>query len=169
MSLPVVALSIRQPWAWAIVYARKDRENRSRESIRLGNMRSVVGQRIAIHAAKGMTRDEYEHAAAFIRTLAGDCPAPHELERGGIIGTALVTGLITKSVEAEATPSAWFFGPGALVLAAPEPAPFVGSTGKLGIFQWQPNGQGPDAAARWMLPAPVEVAGSDLNTQPRLI
>ena len=28
-TLPTLALSVRQPWAWAILHARKDRENRS--------------------------------------------------------------------------------------------------------------------------------------------
>lgn len=166
MILPELALSVRQPWAWAIVYARKNCENRSQHAIRLGNMRSVIGQRIAIHAAKGMTRDEYEEAAAFIRGLAGDCPEPHELERGGIIGSAHVASIVSAT---EFKPSPWYFGPAALMLADAEPAPFVGATGQLGIFRWQPNGQGPEPAAKWMRPRPLEVADCDLKTQPRLL
>jgi len=53
------ALTIRQPWAWAIFHAGKDIENRDWPTRLRG--------RIAIHAAKGMTRDEYESALFFIQ------------------------------------------------------------------------------------------------------
>jgi hypothetical protein len=47
------ALSIRQPWAWLILHAGKDIENRDWPTRFRG--------RFLIHAAKGMTRDEYEN------------------------------------------------------------------------------------------------------------
>lgn len=46
------ALSIRQPWAWAILNADKDIENR--------DWRTNFRGRIAVHAAKTMTRDDYD-------------------------------------------------------------------------------------------------------------
>lgn len=46
------ALSIRQPWAWAIVNAGKRVENRTWETRYRGP--------ILIHAAKGVTKREYE-------------------------------------------------------------------------------------------------------------
>lgn len=49
---PVSALSVRQPWAWAIIYAGKDIENRGHVAIWKGDMKP---KRIAIHASKGMT------------------------------------------------------------------------------------------------------------------
>lgn len=156
-SLPEIALSVRQPWTWAILHARKTHENRTEASIRLGNMRAYVGKRIAIHAGKGMTRDEYDEAAGFIRRLAGDCPAPHELQRGGIIGFVRVAGLITTKREREAEQSPWFFGPCALILSEPEPCDFIGAGGELGMFRWKPNGLGPESPAKWMLPK-VETA-----------
>ena len=52
--LPTMAISIRQPWAWAIFHAGKDIENR-------GPMASKAlfrpGLRVAIHASKGMTEE----------------------------------------------------------------------------------------------------------------
>src|SRR3990167_9411398 len=51
---PMKALSIRQPWAWLILHAGKDIENR-------GWPTSFRG-RFLIHASKGMTRAEYELA-----------------------------------------------------------------------------------------------------------
>jgi len=62
-NLPMIALSVRQPWAWAIIHAGKDIENRSWQAVNHGLRQRG---RIAIHAAKGMTRDEYEDAANFI-------------------------------------------------------------------------------------------------------
>jgi len=55
-NLPV--LSIRQPWAWAIVHAGKDIENR--------NWPTRFRGRFLIHAAKGCTREEYLDACAFM-------------------------------------------------------------------------------------------------------
>jgi hypothetical protein len=55
---PSIALSVRQPSAWAIIHGGKDVENRSLGSIRAGRM---VPGRIAIHAAIGMKRAEYEY------------------------------------------------------------------------------------------------------------
>ena len=51
------ALSIRQPWAWMILYAGKDIENREWPTRFRG--------RVLIHASKGMTHDEWEDAWEF--------------------------------------------------------------------------------------------------------
>lgn len=47
-SLPDIAVSVRQPWAWAIIHAGKDIENRSLAAVKHG----MKPGRIAIHAAK---------------------------------------------------------------------------------------------------------------------
>ena len=67
--LPELALSVRQPWAWAIIRAGKGVENRTPFAIGKGQLARAVGKRIAIHAAKGMTRGEYESAADFMRQI----------------------------------------------------------------------------------------------------
>jgi hypothetical protein len=36
ITLPLQAISVRQPWAWAIIYAGKDVENRSRDAVANG-------------------------------------------------------------------------------------------------------------------------------------
>ena len=148
--LPIDALSIRQPWAWGIIHAGKPVENRTRFAIDKGGMRAVVGKRIAIHAAKGMTRYEYEGAALFMKRLEIDVPPAAELLRGGIIGTVECIGIARDAKAAQHSP--WFVGPWALLLARPEPRPFVGVQGALGIFKWKPNGAEPEPAACWMLP-----------------
>ncbi len=52
VTLPTKALSVRQPWAWAIIYGGKDIENRTAVSVRKGTMEP---KEICIHASKGMT------------------------------------------------------------------------------------------------------------------
>jgi len=91
---PPLALSVRQPWAWAIIHAGKDVENRD---WRRPNPGLKFRGRVAIHAAGGMTRNEYEGAADFIRRIAGDCPRPHELVRGAVVGSAQVIDIIPSS------------------------------------------------------------------------
>lgn len=144
-SLPRLALSVRQPWAWAIIYAGKDIENRSWQAVNHGLRQRG---RIAIHAAKGMTREEYEDAKETIERNAPYCPDPHELLRGGIIGTVEVIDVVNEHK------SPWFFGPRGLVLHDPQPCEFVPSIGALGYFEWKPADAAAvvPAPARWMLP-----------------
>lgn len=130
-TLPDRALSIRQPWAWAILSAGKDIENRSRRV----NYRGPI----CIHAAKGCTAEEYN---GFIRTihhvsLSHPFPpgrmVPHitDLDRGGIIGTAEIVDCVDSS------DSPWFFGQFGLVLANVQPVPFIPAKGALGLFKWK--------------------------------
>ncbi len=62
------ALSIRQPWAWAICHAGKRVENREwlSSSPSLHVARRLVGQTIAIHASAGSTYREHVDAAAWM-------------------------------------------------------------------------------------------------------
>lgn len=84
--LPAQALSVRQPWAWAIVSGHKDIENRSAVAVSKGDMKP---REICIHASKGMTQYEYDDAASFMRELGVDCPPPANLIRGaGKVPTA---------------------------------------------------------------------------------
>lgn len=129
MELPKLALSVRQPWAWAIIHAGKNIENRSWQAVNHGLRQRG---RIAIHASKGMTRDEYEDARDHINGLGHKCPEAHALKRGGIIGSVDVVDVVSESS------SPWFFGPRGLVLQAPEPCEFVPSMGQLGYFEWFP-------------------------------
>lgn len=145
-NVPRIALSVRQPWAWAIIYAGKDVENRSEAAVRNGGMRAQIGKRIAIHAAKGMTRNEYQSAVEFMASLGVGCPDADNLERGGIIGTAYFASVVDKHT------SPWFCGPRALCLIHPEPLPFIGASGELGMFAWSPNFAHRVPPAMWMLP-----------------
>lgn len=131
--LPRMALSIRQPWAWAILHAGKDVENRTW-------MSSFRGP-VAIHAGMGMRQEEFNE---FIRTIHGvsltrpfppGAAVPHSasLPRGGIVGVAEVTGCVNTST------SPWFFGPFAFTLTNARPVPFIPCRGALGFFAWKPE------------------------------
>lgn len=117
-----LALSIRQPWAWLILHADKDIENRSWPTRFRG--------RILIHAAKGMTRDEYEDAMDDAAWIGGGFPVPSfsYLQRGGIVGSVE----IVDCVRTHASP--WFCGPFGFVLRNPAPLPFRPLRGALGLF-----------------------------------
>ena len=147
-TLPEFALSVRQPWAWAIIHAGKNIENRS-WSARIAALLTALAfrGRVCIHASKGMTQDEYDSVEFIERTSGIKAPRPHELRRGGIIGTVEISDVVRKSH------SPWFFGSVGLVLANPQPVDFIPCTGALGYFKWQPK---PEASAeppaRWMLP-----------------
>jgi len=68
------ALSVRQPWAWAIVQGLKPWENRSRRF----NYRGPV----LIHASKTVATD-YQEACLLIERLSGHRPPPAP-ELGGM-------------------------------------------------------------------------------------
>ena len=120
----MIALSIRQPWAWLIVNGFKDIENRDWSTGRRG--------RFLVHAGKGMTRDEYDGCLDTIdytgRTDIA-LPAFDALERGGIVGSAVLLDCVSKSE------SKWFFGRYGFVLAEGKPLPFVPLKGQLGFFK----------------------------------
>jgi ASCH domain len=156
------ALSIRQPWAWAILRAGKRIENRE--------WRAPPSYRgpLLIHASKGCTRDEYEDAAYAIRNILTPPRIAHfgglaDLERGGIVGRCnLVDAVWTLPNGCRVAPSRSPIGmscvlcgvayqeparracskadpwavPGSigLILADVEPLPFLAWKGALGIF-----------------------------------
>ena len=110
------ALSIRQPWAWLILNAGKDIENR--------DWATGFRGRFLVHASKGMTRDEYENAPVWIV----DLPDFDQLERGGIVGSVELVDCV------EASESDWFYGRYGFVLRDPKPLPFIPYKGQLGFF-----------------------------------
>lgn len=122
------AISIRQPWAWAIVHAGKDIENRDWYCRYRGPL--------IIHAAKGMTRDEYEDCLACCHAISRKhpfaeglhLPSFEMLQRGGIIGLVDMVDCVSESA------SPWFFGKYGFVLRNPRSVEFVPFKGALGIF-----------------------------------
>jgi hypothetical protein len=131
---PLVALSIRQPWAWLILHAGKDIENRCWPTRFRG--------RVLIHAAKGCTKAEYEDALWFAgdfekrsvaQTHLPGCPTitvPElkDIPRGGIVGEMEIVDCVRKSG------SCWFMGEYGFVIRNAKPLPFQPCKGALGFF-----------------------------------
>jgi hypothetical protein len=153
INFPQLALSVRQPWAWAIIHAGKDIENRDWRKPNPGlNFRG----RVALHASKGMTQEEYREANAFIGIASNShahSPMANELHYGGIIGTVEIVDMVKESK------SPWFFGRIGLVLRDPQPCAFIPCNGALGFFNWQNQGEPrPHVMPKWMLPKEIKPA-----------
>lgn len=141
--LPPIALSVRQPWAWAIFHADpvKDIENRTAAAIANGRM---VPRRICIHASKGMTRKEYESARRFMEDIGVVCPRPDALVRSAIIGVVTVKFIVPESA------SPWWMGPRGLVLRDPVAIEPLHAAGALGYFEWAARDGDIEAPLPWM-------------------
>lgn len=125
------ALTIRQPWAWLIIHGGKDIENRL--------WRTQIRGPFLVHAAKAMSRRDYEDAQRMAERVQGyafahDLPLPEQFERGGIIGQVeLVEVLPVHMTAAEVT--GWRrVGDYGFQLRNPQPLPFFPCTGALGFW-----------------------------------
>lgn len=147
-SLPKLALSVRQPSAWAIIHGGKDIENRTIGSVRAGGMKPG---RICIHAAIGLTEKEFRYLVYRFQQVGCAVPHPLKLARRAIIGTVKVTAIV-KPGEND---SPWMAKASAtdqsrgLVLEDPQPIDLIPAAGALGYFAWEESG---DLAppASWM-------------------
>jgi hypothetical protein len=136
----------------------KDIENRSWQAVNHGLRKRG---RVAIHASKGMTKEEYEDASEFIADIGFLVPPARELLRGGIIGSVEVVDVVNESE------SPWFCGPRGLVLRDPKPCVFVPSVGALGYFRWKEAEQSiVPAPSAWMLPKRQALAKAVLAEKP---
>lgn len=127
--LPRMALSIRQPWAWAIVHVGKPVENRDWQA---SNPALKFRGRVCIHASAGMTRAEYGEARRFIWSLGiSDVPMFEDLQRGGIVGVTTIVDVVAD------LDSPWFFEPKGLLLRDTKAIDFIPVKGALGFFDWR--------------------------------
>ena len=131
--LPKFALSIRQPWAYAIVSNRKTIENRDWST----NFRGEI----CIHAAKTLIkRDFYDDRKFIIETQdpkiwGNEFLDLDEMQKfgcfGAIIGTANIVDCISESE------SPWFFGKYGFVLENIKTIEPIQCKGALGFFDWR--------------------------------
>jgi ASCH domain len=124
----MLALSVRQPWAWLIVHRYKPVENRTWPTRYRGP--------VAIHASASKNAEEYAEALWGIRSLwmtqsIPVPPLPDEsvIERGGFVGVAQLTDCV------QAHPSPYFCGPFGHVMADAQPIPFIRAPGRLQYFK----------------------------------
>jgi hypothetical protein len=130
IELPKLAISIRQPWAWAIFHLGKDVENRS--------WRHRFRGPVLIHAGKGLRQADLEDCAEMIDAhpeLAARLKAAGGFDREALLGmTGGIVGAVTITDCVSASDSPWFAGPHAFTLANPHPLPFRACPGALGFF-----------------------------------
>jgi len=120
----VLALTVTQPWTWAIFNAGKDVENRSWSWPK----KVALPKRLLIHASKDTPRDEYVFAVRCIWEVCRlDVPPIYDLAKGAVLGAVTVTACVTESS------SLWFGGPYGLTLeravALSRPVPCKGRLG----------------------------------------
>jgi hypothetical protein len=124
-ALPLIALSVRQPWGELIVKDIKDVENRTRRTSYRGS--------VLIHASKfKMSHDDWMDFVDFTEARGVEnCLETHpkDLSLGGIIGVADIVDCV------EASDSPWFTGPYGWKLANARPLPFKPCRGMLGFFK----------------------------------
>ena len=115
------ALSIQQPWAWAILHG-KPVENRTWPT-------RFSGQ-FLIHAGKKFDHEGYrwilEHRYALFALI--EIPHRDSFPMGGVVGKSRVVDCVDYH------PSPFFFGPWGFVLADSQPTVFVSCRGQLGFF-----------------------------------
>jgi hypothetical protein len=122
----MLALSVRQPWAWMILHGGKDVENR--------DWPTKVRGRVLIHAAKTMTAEEWSHAWDFSQGTCARAKANlagltrENIQRGGIIGSVEIYSCVTEFR------SHWFMGKYGFLLRDPRPLPFTPWRGMPGFF-----------------------------------
>ena len=125
-----LALSVRQPYAWAIFHAGMDIENRDWPTQQRG--------RVLIHAPAIMRQEDYcmfqrachdpAHWLNQAATQAGGLPQKEDLPRGGIVGEVEITDCVVEH------PSLWFTGPYGFVLRNARMLPFKPLSGALRFF-----------------------------------
>ncbi len=140
------AISIQQPWAWAIKEGLKPVENRSRA------VTHKLAGKLAIHATTWRKKNDLTDAVASIYDACGTCPAYDAavIPVGGIIATVTLIGCIKmcedgfpvilwhshgrrEAVDA-ACESPFFTGEYGWVFADVVPVPFFPFKGAQGFF-----------------------------------
>lgn len=118
------AITIRQPWAWAICEAGKRIENRTWGTRYRGPL--------LIHAGKGCTTAEFDGAAEWMEDSGLRVPTLAEyaaMPRGAVVAICDLVDVVRASTDP------WFVGPVGLVLANVRTVPPVHMPGALGLFE----------------------------------
>jgi hypothetical protein len=116
-----VALSVRQPWAWAIIHAGKNVENRS--------WRTSFRGKVFVHASKSMALRDYDDFCMAAMTRDMKIPLFQDFHRGGIIGEVEIVDCVSSHG------SPWFTGPFGFVLSNPTALSFIPCNGALRFFE----------------------------------
>jgi hypothetical protein len=113
-TVPQVALSVWQPWAYLLVTGLKDTENR--------RWRTKYRGRLWIHASQRLDENAY-----FALSSSG-VSLPEHLPRGALVGAVELVGCVRDSSSRWAEPGCWHWQVGR-AWALPEPIPMRGRQG----------------------------------------
>lgn len=118
------AITLIRPWPYAVMFLGKRVENRS-----WAPPKSLIGQRIAIHAGK---KYSLEDANWIYHTFNVRIPAQEE-QPTGIVATAVLSAVVTDKDKPWTEHHRWYFGSYGWVLddvrVLPEPIPCRGMQG----------------------------------------
>lgn len=127
-----VAITLRQPWAWAVIMGHKKVENRPRRTTREGE--------ILIHAGQTLDPKGFQ----FLWEMGLHRKLPDDLPTGALIGTVLISDCFKGSTSPWALRGYWHW-----ILKAPRefntPIPCAG---KQGFFVPEVSGPSLGAARR---------------------
>ncbi len=117
----LMALSVRQPWAWLIAQGIKDIENRSYRLV-------TLPKRVLIHASSTFPAIDEEDWTQWNAWAGRKIPLEHDI--GGIVGVATITACVRRhgSVWKDTSPWGW-------VLEDARPLPFRECKGAVGFFK----------------------------------
>lgn len=133
------ALTVRQPWATAIVYGFKDVENRTRQP-----PKALLGQVVAIHAGHAMDGSAWGFQP--MRELLEGAIGYIDCYRGVIIGTARVVGWWDAAKGIEVGPpgtrqrveaSRWYTGQVGILMRGAQTIEPVKAKGQLGWWNYE--------------------------------
>ena len=129
-------LTVRQPWAWAIIHGGKDVENRSWPTKHRGPL--------LIHAGSAFERNGYDEVQWLARQPS---PAPSDFVHGAIIGVVNLVECLRDAPSPWAVEGQWHWS-----LHDPRPiTPSYPCTGRLGL--WRPPPGLSTALQDWSFPA----------------
>lgn len=113
-------LSIRQPWAWAVVSGHKTIENRTWRTAHRGPL--------LIHAGSQMSAQDLSRLQSIALAHGFAMPEPSVLKLGGIVGQVDLADIVSESHDP------WFRGPYGWVLTRARPLRFRPLPGRLRLF-----------------------------------
>lgn len=127
------ALTLWQPWAWAICHLKKDVENRAWRP-----PDNLIGKRLAIHAGKRLDEQAASDIRVMVRasSMLGLPDVPHEFTHGAIVATVRLAGFFDPENEPVGWHNkgsyGWFLDE---LIVLPEPVPCRGAQGLWNVPQ----------------------------------
>lgn len=120
------ALSVQQPYTYAICHGGKDVENRTWSHSHRGSTLMHAGKKELVDDVDGVLRMIAKHHNTTLATVERHYRANRHL--GGFVGITRITDCVADHK------SQWFVGPRAFVLEGSRPLPFVAWRGERGFF-----------------------------------